>query len=97
MELRDADILSAHESLLGRSVADCLRQHGGEADCDEASPEFLALLQAGGARVAVTMAGACGDSGMGSPQFVLWLSGRSRELALQSEQHYRDAPEPAKS
>ena len=90
-ELRDADILFAHESLLGHSVADCLRQHGGEADCDEASPEFLALLQAGGGRVAATMAGVCGDSGLGSPSFVLWLAGDSRELALQSEQHYRDA------
>ncbi len=90
VELREADILTAHESLLGRSVADCLRRHGGEADCDEVSPDFLPLLQARG-RVAVTMAGACGDSGLGSPWFVLWLSGRSRELALQSEEHYRDA------
>jgi len=89
--LRDVDILSAHEALLGRTVADCLRQHGGEADCDEVSPEFLLHLPAGGARVAATMAGVCGDSGLGSSLFVLWLSGRSRELALQSEHHYRDA------
>jgi hypothetical protein len=89
--LHDEDILAAHESLLGRSLADCLRRHGGEADCREVSAEFLPALEAAGAGVAATMAGACGDSGMGSPLFVLWLSGRSRELALQSEEHYRNA------
>ena len=36
--------------------------------------------------MAVTMAGACGDSGMDSPHFVLWLSGRSREAVLASEE-----------
>jgi hypothetical protein len=90
-ELHDVDILTAHESLLGRSVADCLRQHGEEADCDEASPEYLSLLQAGDGRVAATMAGVCGDSGLGSPLFVLWLTGASRELAFQSEQSYSSA------
>jgi hypothetical protein len=90
VEPRDVDILAAHEALLGRSVADCLRAHGGDADCSELAPESLPLLEGGG-RVAAAMAGVCGDSGMGSPLFVLWLSGRSRELALQSEQHYRTA------
>jgi hypothetical protein len=88
--LRDDDILATHESLLGRTVADCLRQHGGEANCDEVSPEFLPP-PAGGARVAATMAGVCGDSGMGSPLFVLWLSGRSREAALASEDTFQGA------
>ena len=91
VELRNVDILAAHESLLGRSVADCLRREGGDADFDEATPEMLALLQTRGARVAATMVGVCGDSGMGSPLFILWLSGCSRELALQSERTYRDA------
>ncbi len=87
----DADILAIHESLLGYSVADCLRHYGGEADCGETDPEFLPVLEAAGAGVAATMAGVCGDSGLGSPWFLLWLTGRSRELALQSEERYQEA------
>ncbi len=87
----DADVLAAHEALLGRSVADCLRQNGGEADCGEASPEFLTALAARGGRMAATMTGVCGDSGMGSPFFVLWLSGRSREAVMGSAESYQAA------
>jgi hypothetical protein len=87
--LRDVDILAVHTAFLSRSVAECLRQSGGQADCGEIAPEFLSFLGAG--RVAATMSGVCGDSGMSSSLFVLWLAGRSRELALQSEEHYRNA------
>jgi len=90
VELRDADILAAHEALLGRAVADCLRRNDAAADFDPVSPELLPRLEAG-AGVAVTMVGVCGDSGLGSAQFVLWLGGASRELAWRSERHYREA------
>jgi hypothetical protein len=86
----DVDLLAAHQTLLGRSAGACLRQFGGQADCAEAAPEFLPVLESG-ARVAVTMAGMCGDSGQGSPLSVLWLTGTDREAALASEQGYRCA------
>jgi hypothetical protein len=71
-------------------VADCLRQNGGQAECGEVAPEFLPVLE-GGARVAATMAGVCGDSGLGSPLSVLWLTGASRDQAMASEASYREA------
>jgi hypothetical protein len=87
--LRDVDILAAHEALLGRPVADCLRRFGGQADCDQASPEFLTVLET--SRIAVTMAGVCGDSGMGSALSVLWLEGEARARAMASNDSYRVA------
>jgi hypothetical protein len=88
-----ADILGAHESLLGRSVAGCLRAPEAAAgvDCAEITPAFLRLLEGGGCRVLVTMTGACGDSGMGSPRFVLSLEGENREELIHDEQRYREA------
>lgn len=91
LELQDWDFLSAHENFLGRTVAACLQSFSGQIDCDGAAPEFLPVLESGSGSVAATMAGVCGDSGMGSALFVLWLTGRSRELALQSEDRYRIA------
>jgi hypothetical protein len=88
---RDSDLLAAHQELLGQPVAACLRRHSGEADCDEVAPEFLTVLESAGTKVAVTMAGVCGDSGLGSPLAVLWVSGATRETVLASEQSYRAA------
>jgi hypothetical protein len=85
--LRDVDILAAHEALLGRSVAGCLRLHDGCADCDETASEFLPVLESGW--IAATMGGVCGDSGLGSPLSVLWLQGASRQEAMASEESYR--------
>jgi hypothetical protein len=91
VEPRQVDLLAAHQALLGRSLASCLRHFGGQADCTEAAPEFLPLLEAADARVAVTMAGVCGDSGKGSPLSVLWSAGAAREAVLGSEPSYRAA------
>jgi hypothetical protein len=88
VELRDVDILAAHQALLGQAVGDCLRRNLAVADFGPVSPELLPRLDSS---VAVTMAGVCGDSGLGSAQFVLWLGGASRQLAWQSERHYREA------
>ncbi|HEY1378618.1 MAG TPA: hypothetical protein VGF55_17595 [Gemmataceae bacterium] len=60
------DLFAAHESLLGRRVAD-------------------------GTAVAVTTAGVLGDSGMGSPVYLLTLRGESWARLVRSEAAYRRA------
>ncbi len=41
VELRDVDILAAHQALLGRPVTDCLRACGAQVYCEEMAPEFF--------------------------------------------------------
>lgn len=90
--LRELDPLGAHEGLLGRSAADCLAgQEGRRIHCEEVGPELLQLLESYPARVAATMTGICGDSGMGSCRYFLSLTGADREALVGSEERYRAA------
>ena len=88
---QEADIQQAHEALLGRSVSECVRLQGpaGKVRCEGVGPELLQLLETRPARVAATMAGICGDSGMFSSRYFLSLIGPEREKLVESEQGYR--------
>ena len=87
----EADVLQAHEALLGRSVAECVSGQGpaGRVRCEGVGTEFLQLLESRPARVAATMTGLCGDSGMASSRYFLSLTGPERERLLESEEGYR--------
>jgi hypothetical protein len=90
--LRESDPLRAHEALLGRSVAGCLAGLDARSvHCEEAGTELLQLLESHPARVAATMAGIHGDSGMGSSRYFLSLTGNGREALVDSEDSYRAA------
>lgn len=88
---KEADILQAHEALLGRSVAESITLLGpaGKVRCDGVGPELLQLLETRPVRVAATMAGICGDSGMFSSRYFLSLIGPERDKLMESEQGYR--------
>jgi len=86
---RQADILQAHETLLGRSVSDCLTRQGAAVRCDGVGTAFLQLLESRPARVAATMPGICGDSGMASARYFLSLTGPERQRLVESEEGYR--------
>jgi hypothetical protein len=89
----DEDLLALHERLLGRNPADWVFGPMASADVrrDQAGPNFFRKVQTGAARVAVTAAGLFGDSGMGSPLYLLSLAGPSRARLLADERTYRRA------
>ena len=90
---READLLGAHQSLLGRSAAACMREQADPAlvSCGEMTAAFARSLERGGARVRVTMTGLYGDSGMGYPVFALFAEGEARDRLVGTEEHYHDA------
>lgn len=89
----EADCLAIQERLLGRSLASCVARlrHDGEPDFDRMTTRFFSSLESGQGRVAMTMNGLVGDSGMGSPRYYLALSGSSRARLVASEASYRSA------
>jgi hypothetical protein len=87
----DVDLLAIHERLLGRGPADwtSVPDAGAGVRSERAGPSFHRKVQTGSARVLVTAAGLFGDSGMGSPLYLLTLSGDSRARLLAGEDSYR--------
>lgn len=87
----EQDFLGAHEELLGRSLSSCLAKAGENVDADAADGRYLRTIQSGQGRVLLTQVGYLGDSGMGSPSWLLSLAGASRERLLATEASYRSA------
>ncbi len=87
----DVDFLGAHERLLGQSPGACAAGAASGLTLDRADAGFFRKLEVPGARVLVTAAGVAGDSGMGSPAYLLSLDGDSRARLLRSEAVYRRA------
>jgi hypothetical protein len=87
------DLLALHEQLLGRSPGQLLSSPAAAAglDVEPAGASFVRKLRSGAGAVRVTAAGVAGDSGMGSPAYLLGLGGASRARLLSSERGYRDA------
>jgi hypothetical protein len=69
----DADVLGAHEALLGRAIGEVVGDAG----------------VAG--RIALTLHGLVGDSGMASPRYLLTLTGQSWTHLVASRDAYRSA------
>jgi hypothetical protein len=98
----DESVLRLHSSALGRTLASIVtdaREHG--VDLEGATPPTLEGLASGAGRVAATLAGLYGDSGMfGGAGFVMhWVrDGQAREgeeqyrLAVTSREILRVAP-----
>lgn len=86
----EKDFVGIHEQLLGKGIAQCLADFG-EAEIGAISPQFLRGLRTDNARVAVTLNGVAGDSGVVTPLPYLMLRGESRERLIRSESGYRSA------
>jgi hypothetical protein len=87
----DEDFLAAHEQLLGHGPAALVGAAGPAGlDFDKASTDLFRKLEAGG-QVVVTAGGLVGDSGMGSPLYLLALGGEARARLLRCERTYRHA------
>jgi len=91
--VEDTDILEAHETLLGRSVGDCLVTLGSDESLvtDGMSPHFARFLVEKTAAVALTQAGVRGDTAMNSPATVTKIEGSALELVTRTEAAYTSA------
>jgi hypothetical protein len=91
----DADILSCHEKLLGRSISGCLSAlgRGSALDVDRVTPASVHFFGRPSGVVRASVSGYWGDSGIASPHVVLELTGESRELLMRSKEHYARAKE----
>ncbi len=85
----DQDFFAIHESLLGRGLGDCMPEvaSAGSLDLDRMAPPFDRRLRRLGGRVAATLAGIVGDSGVGGTGY-LSAGPASRRRLLTSEQDY---------
>jgi hypothetical protein len=95
---QDVDLVSWHSRFLGRSLAAavCGRAFDEGSSNRDADPDMndadVALIKAfanGRGRVIATAAGVVGDSGMGSPVYLLTLQGQPRESLLEDYESYR--------
>ncbi|MDB5305955.1 MAG: hypothetical protein JWO38_157 [Gemmataceae bacterium] len=84
-----AELAGVHEMMLGRGVGACAA--GVPVHADEAGAGLVTRLGTTGGRVRVTVAGVCGDSGMGSPVHFLLLHGPGRDRLHRTEATYRAA------
>ncbi|HLH40590.1 MAG TPA: hypothetical protein VKX39_15675 [Bryobacteraceae bacterium] len=83
------DILRANEDLLGKSLAECCAETV-PINTDELPPRMLRHIRSGNGRIALTLPGIAGDSGMGSPRW-LGVKGATRERLLASHEMYETA------
>jgi len=81
--------VDAHGRLLGRRVSDCLDI--GRTELGDADLGLAELLESGTARVAVTMAGIAGHTGMESGRMVLGLRGPARDAVIRRAADYARA------
>lgn len=86
----EVDLLTAHESLLGRSVGEMLAGRNDPPELNTLKPRTEGKLRREGGRILATMAGVVGDSGIGSSAY-LDINLESARQAAQSEEFYRAA------
>jgi hypothetical protein len=84
-------VLALHEAMLGRSVADCVRNEGPtEIALDSMSAAFRSRLERGCGPILATWMGLVGDLGTPHlPSLLIRETGRTRERLLRSERSYR--------
>jgi len=85
-----ADLLAAHEMLLGLSIPECIAGAGALAQTPARAikDQTFRLLQNGTGQVAVTFSGILGDSGSGSCSGYLTSRGDFRARLVESEETY---------
>jgi hypothetical protein len=93
VEACDADLIGAHEALLGRPLDHVLAELGSSRPVrvGRACAHLVEGLVGAHARVAVTLGGVVGDSGMHSGALLLWPEGGTLGRLLASEQAYMSA------
>lgn len=84
----EQDYAGLHEEMLGKSVADCVAKTA-ESTFASCSDELLRRLEKGGARIAATFTGHCGDPGIPSAYYYLTYSDATFSRLTQSEAFYR--------
>jgi hypothetical protein len=84
-----ADYLGLHEELLGRRLGDVFEPSS--TSVERVTAPTIERARGGAGRVVMTQGGVVGDSGVGSPAFLLFLGGASRRRLLRSEAVYREA------
>jgi hypothetical protein len=90
--LEDVDFLLPHEQVLGATLGDCLAAgRGAPVDLRDARGSLLRKVRAGRGHVRLSLNGAVGDSGWGSPTNYLLLSGAALDRLVESEAAYRAA------
>jgi hypothetical protein len=85
------DLVTPHESLLGRSVANYAGRGLALTLAGSGETWALSRLTSGRGRVRATQMGIVGDCAQGTPQGYFYLCGESRERALKTEEQYRMA------
>lgn len=86
----DADVLSLHERVLGRSIAHLIdRAWPDGVDLDDASPQWASRIASGAARVAVTHAGLAGDAATTTTPHWLSVGDPSWDLLFGDEEVFR--------
>jgi len=93
VELQDLCILEWHERLLGKPLSECVSSamQSEQIDVSGLTADWLPRLEANPGKIAVTMTGVCGDSGMGSSRMFLGLTGKNREALIGTEESYRSS------
>lgn len=89
----EADVISCHEKLLGRTISGCLSALGPDSGLDVTgvTPESAFFFGKASNIVRTTSAGSWGDSGMESPHLFLELNDESRRFLMRSEKLYERA------
>ncbi len=87
---KEVDIFAEHESMLGRSLADCisLQQPEDFLVTADMSPRFAYCVNDRKGRIALTQTGVCGDSAMSSAKAVIKLEGQARKSTLGTKDSY---------
>jgi hypothetical protein len=86
----DFDFIGRHERLLGKEIADVLRQSGREATClDDASPALLERILEPQERIVKTFVGVEGDTGLRSWRAILLFGEGRFDRVKQEEDMYR--------
>jgi hypothetical protein len=87
--LGDDDFLAPHEQVLGATAAECIAGGANGLELSDARGSLLENVRAGRGRVRLSLNGALGDSGWGSPSNYLLLTGAALDRWLGSEAEYR--------
>ncbi len=88
----DADLLSAHGRLLGRSLDDIISSSGAQMDLGEACTHLLcAIADRGESRVRVTLTGIAGDSARYCAHRLLLCPGTIREILMSDRTAFESA------
>jgi hypothetical protein len=84
----DANILTCHEKLLGRSIGSLFKD---EVNLESITPQSADTLMQRGSRVVATLPGFYGDSGMANSRWVFLLRGDYRAEIFDSRHRYHTA------